>query len=257
MPAAQKRRPARAGRKPTQAAPPNTRVKNAGKAGIEGSAGVAPEANGGHVKAQRSGFGGERTSSEVNDTCASRGRDTELARTISSAGGAPGRPREYATPEELEEAVEAYFDGITRTVNVVELVDSGRRDDNGHVVYEPVQIKNDNGELIRKTEYVLPPTVTDLCLCLGITRQTWANYSHREGYRRVTERAKTRMMGYLERELLTRTKGIQGVIFNLEHNHDWKEKKGADRPMDSFDLSRMTDEELLAMAAQCVSEEET
>lgn len=215
MPAAQKRRPARAGRRPMQAAPPSARAKNAGMVGTEGRAGAAP-----------------KISSE------------------SSVGAAPGRPRAYETPEDLREAVEAYFVGISRTVDAVELVDSGKKDGDGHVIYERVPIKNDLGEVIRVTEFVLPPTVTDLCLFLGITRQTWANYAGRDGYRAVVERAKAKMTGYLERELLTRKKGLQGVIFNLTHNHDWKDRREEPKPIDSFDLSQMTDEQLWAMVAQ-------
>lgn len=171
----------------------------------------------------------------------------EGAQRRESGCGTSGRPRTYETPEELEEAVEAYFFSISRTVDAVELVDSGRRDDHGHVIYEPVKIWNDGGEVIRKTEYILPPSVTDLCLHLGITRQTWVNYGRRAEFRDITDRTKARVKSYLVRESLTRTKGLQGVLFNLQNNFDEDEREQR-REVSAFDLSQMTDEELMALA---------
>ena len=164
-----------------------------------------------------------------------------------NAGGVPGRPRTYETSEELEQAVEAYFTGISRTVDASELVDSGRKDSDGHVIYDRVPIKNDRGEVIRYTEFVLPPSLTDLCLHLEITRQTWINYRSREEFRPLIDRTKARLKGYLVRESLTRTKGLQGVLFNLQNNFG-EEEKEVRRSADGFDLSQMTDEELLSYA---------
>lgn len=180
-----KRRPAAAGKRPARSAAAKNGAEALGKAGREGSAGA-------------------RVTTEKN---------------------APGRPRAYGTAEELAEAVTDYFESISRTVDAVEMVDSGRRDDSGHVICEPVKITNDAGEVIRRKEFVIPPSVTDLCLQLGITRQTWANYAASEECAPVVEWAKAQMQGYLERELLTRTKGLQGVIFNLQNNYDWKERR--------------------------------
>lgn len=244
MPAARKRRPVKAGRRPGYALPPRHGSKT-GTAAKEGGAGVNTHRQkndmGALPEPSASGSGGERRRSEVTDfSPEAEMRDAKLVPTT------PGRPRVYETPEELQEAVEAYFDSISRTVDAVELVDSGRRDSSGHVVYEPVKICNDDGEIIRKVEFILPPTVTDLCLYLGITRQTWVNYANREGYRQVTDWAKARVESYLRRESLTRTKGLQGVIFNLEQNFKHEEKK-EHRPLEALDLSSMTDEELLAM----------
>lgn len=165
------------------------------------------------------------------------------------ATGAPGRPRAYETAEELSEAVEAYFIGISRTADAVEMVDSGRKDGDGHVIYERVQIKNDLGEPIRYTEFVLPPSLTDLCLHLGITRQTWLNYRRREDLRPVVDRTKARVKSYLVRESLTRTKGLQGVLFNLQNNFGDDEREER-REVSEFDLSQMTDEELWELASQ-------
>ena len=69
-----------------------------------------------------------------------------------------GRPRKY-TRIGLEKAVQRYFDSISREVTVTEKVDSGERDDKGHVIWEQVPIINKLGEEIRVTEFAVPPTV--------------------------------------------------------------------------------------------------
>ena len=240
MPAVQKRRPARPGR----AAPSHGRPKRSpqepnevglvGKGGARERAQFSPEA-----KTERRGL--------CDDVGTAAKKGDAGAQAAGQRGGAPGRPRVYETPEELLEAVEAYFGGISRTVDVTEMVDTGERDSDGHKVFEPKVVLNDDGEVIQVTEFLVPPSITDLCLELGITKQTWVNYRNREGYRQIAEWAKTRVESYLRRESLTRTKGLQGVIFNLEQNFKDEEKKG-NRPVDGLDLSAMTDEELLALA---------
>ncbi len=127
--------------------------------------------------------------------------------------GAVGRPRKYASPAALRKAVERYFASISRTVTV--------RDENGFPAL------NDAGDQVMRQEYVVPPSMSALMLHLGISKKTWCNYarSENEEYVWVCDRAKARIEAYLEEQLLTRKKGIQGVIFNLSSNFAWKEKR--------------------------------
>lgn len=123
-----------------------------------------------------------------------------------------GRPKKYAA-KSFERAVERYFNSIRRTVPA--------RDEGGTV------LKNDLGEELMVTQYVVPPTVTGLCLALGIDRGTWQNYA--DGGKNpemaaVCRGAKLRMEAYLEEELLTRNK-VDGIKFNLENNYGWKRKQ--------------------------------
>lgn len=37
--------------------------------------------------------------------------------------------------------------------------------------------------------------------------------------------ARARIEAYLEQELLTREKGLQGIIFNLQNNYGWRQKQ--------------------------------
>ena len=75
---------------------------------------------------------------------------------------AAGRPKKY-TKKGLREAIERYFRSISRTIPA--------RDDTGGI------IRNDDGEEIKVVQFVVPPSVTGMCLYLGIDRSTWQNYA--------------------------------------------------------------------------------
>lgn len=137
-----------------------------------------------------------------------------------------GRPRKY-TPRTLEKAVEAYFDGITREVGLTEKEDTGKKDADGHKIFENKPVINKRGEQVMVTEYLVPPTVGGLCERLGIHRSTWAEYCdeqlHPEFYD-TTTRARGRMREYLEQQLLTR-KDVKGIIFSLQNNYGYTERR--------------------------------
>lgn len=140
-----------------------------------------------------------------------------------------GRPKKY-TKRTLEKAVEAYFDGITREVAMTEKVDTGRKDADGHKIFENVPVINKRGEQVKITEYLVPPTVGGLCEYLGIHRSTWAEYcdenAHPE-FSDTTTRTRGRMREYLEQQLLTR-KDVKGVIFSLQNNYGYTERREVD-----------------------------
>ena len=125
-----------------------------------------------------------------------------------------GRPRKFKTRKALSEAVEDYFASICCTVTV--------HNDIGDVVV------NDLGDPIRVKKYVVAPSISGLCLRLGIDRSTWENYSdpklHPE-FQEVTRSARQRIEAWLEEELITREKNVRGIIFNLQNNFNWREKK--------------------------------
>ena len=136
------------------------------------------------------------------------------------------RPKKY-TKKTLAEAVERYFDGITRIVTVKERKETGQRDEKGHVIYEYVSVINKLGEEATVEEFIVPPTVGELCRALGIHRSTWAEYcdpdKHPE-FSDTTMRARGRLRAYLEQQLLQR-KDVKGIIFDLQNNHGYTEKR--------------------------------
>ena len=83
------------------------------------------------------------------------------------------RQKKY-TAATLGKACERYFAAITRRVKVTEMVDSGKRDDKGHVILIPVPVKNTLGEEVEVTEYIIPPSMHELCAFLRIDRATWS-----------------------------------------------------------------------------------
>ena len=132
---------------------------------------------------------------------------------------ASGRPKKY-TAKTLRKAAARYFRSISRTVPA--------RDDTGGI------IRNDDGEEIRVVQYIVPPSITELCIYLDIDRSTWQNYADEQGEPEraaVCREVRARIEAYLERELLTREKSVQGIIFNLQNNYGWKQKTevGLDR----------------------------
>lgn len=136
------------------------------------------------------------------------------------------RPKKY-NKKTLTEAVDRYFASITRVLPLTEKVDTGRRDADGHKVYEDRPVMNSLEEQATVEEYIVPPTVGALCMALGIHRCTWAEYcdhdEHPE-FKDITTKAKERMRTYLEQQLLTR-KDVKGVIFDLQNNHGYTEKR--------------------------------
>lgn len=140
-----------------------------------------------------------------------------------------GRPKKY-TKKALAEAVDRYFASITRVIPLTEKYDTGRRDADGHKVYEERPVLNSLGEQATVEEYIVPPTVGALCMALGIHRSTWADYcdpaEHPE-FKDITVAARERLRTYLEQQLLVR-KDVRGVIFDLQNNHGYTEKRQVD-----------------------------
>lgn len=122
------------------------------------------------------------------------------------------RPLKYKTVEELQAAIDAYFEDCQGHPLV---------DDKGNAVTDkygaPVIIG------------AHPPTVTGLALALGFTgRQALLNYQGRKQFMDTITRAKARCEEYAESRLFDRD-GARGAQFSLEHNFRWldQDKDGA------------------------------
>lgn len=138
-----------------------------------------------------------------------------------------GRPRKY-TAKRLREAVEEYFDSISRIAPVLVPEPTGKKDRFGHDEVQMVPAVNRLGQQMNQIEYLIPPSVGGLCEYLGICRDTWAEYCdpnvHPE-FSDTTTRARGRMQAWNEQQLLTRSgRDVKGIIFNLENNYGYREK---------------------------------
>ncbi len=140
------------------------------------------------------------------------------------------------TPEKLDKAVKKYFRSISRCITLTEKKpvilgqdEDGnpvyKEDEMGHIVYTLAPIVNSLGKEMKVLEYIIPPSVGDLAIFLGIHRSTWDRYCQCEEFCDTTTHARGLMHAYLERESLTRSgKDLKGILFNLENNYGYKEK---------------------------------
>lgn len=155
------------------------------------------------------------------------------------------RQKKYKTATALKKAVDAYFNSISHTEYVI------RADEDGN----PRRVKSDNGLFLSKREFYIPPSISALCLYLGISRQTWSSYSDAENspeFADVCEYARLIIEAYLEEQLLCRRKGVQGIIFNLKNNYGWSEKADIsvdENPVVKNELDGMSLEDKLALIA--------
>lgn len=122
-----------------------------------------------------------------------------------------------------------YFKSITRRAVVKEMVPTGEQDSRGRDICESRPVINSLGKEVEFTEYVLPPSVAELCEALGIHRSTWANYCNRQlhpEFADITGEVRERIKAWNERELLTRPgKDLRGIIFNLQANYGYGGEK--------------------------------
>lgn len=139
-----------------------------------------------------------------------------------------GRHKAYSTPGALRRGVQQYFDSIRVLRKVTERVPTGELTAKGRPVFETREVLDLRGEVIVEPVWIRPPTVSGLCLALGISRMTWDSYGRAEENPElapVVAEARAVLEAYLEEELLKREKGVQGVIFNLQNNYGWREKR--------------------------------
>ena len=153
-----------------------------------------------------------------------------------------GRFRKYKTAADFEAAVNAYFRGITyiRDVRCPDVWANG-----AWVKGDP--IIGLDGEPLRTTEYIYPPSMVDLENYLEISRETMSNYRKRAGYKDIIEYAEKRIKAYKLRLLDDPgNKNSRGLIFDLENNHGMKERREDTVHQTTADISdALTPEEKL------------
>ena len=161
------------------------------------------------------------------------------------------RERKFKTSKALRTAAEEYFDSISRTVEVTEMVPTGEMDSKGHAVLEPKKVMNDRGEVIRTREFLVPPTVVGLCLYLGVHRATWARWCDHQEHpelEEATEWVSAVLRAWNEEQLLTRgDKGVKGIMFNLQNNYGYAQKVEVEAGPQTRAAQSLTTQEKLAL----------
>jgi len=181
----------------------------------------------------------------------------------------PGRPKKYE-PAGFQRACEAYFNSICyrkpkmRAVPVFDDEGFPLLDDFGHQKIKFEQVITADKKPAFETVWIEPPSLTGLCLYLGIDRATFSRYGtydpehpeESEKFCNTVTRARGRVEAYLESRLEDKS-AARGAIFNLQQNFGWKERKevelgaGAQRAVAS---ASMTMEEKLALLKEIGAE---
>ena len=146
-------------------------------------------------------------------------------------------PRKY-TVKKFAQAVEKYFRSR------MTLRETGEEDLDGHE--------------ITYVDFAIPPSESDLCIELGMTRETFRQYARTEGYAEVCERAKTLIESWLARELNSRDK-VEGIKFNLSCNYGWSpaersEVELGDKTRETISAAAVPMEEKLALISSVFGE---
>lgn len=147
-----------------------------------------------------------------------------------------GRPLKFASVEELEQKIAAYFDSCSEEV-WVEI-----EDEEGNSTWNPI-LDRHGAIKVRQTK---PYTVAGLASFLGCDRRTLINYGEREEFFPTIKAAKVKIEAYVE-ELLLSGVPAAGPIFNLKNNYDWNDKQdvslNGSMHNTTQDLSSLTPEE--------------
>lgn len=127
------------------------------------------------------------------------------------------------TAQTLRKKLERYFDGISYMQPLMQDIWTGRLDGYGHKIYDEQPIINQACEEIQVLRWAELPSLTAICLMLGVNRSTWARWAADEQLGPVVEWARATVEHAWEGRLAG--KATQGVIFNLTHNFGWTERK--------------------------------
>lgn len=112
------------------------------------------------------------------------------------------RPLKYQTVAQLQEAVDEYFtfcDNKTKEIHSEKLGDM--------IVPDPE-----------------PYTMSGLACALGMSRMALLNYSKRDEYSEVIEKAKSRIEADIERRMNNKDTFTPGLIFNAKNNFGWRDR---------------------------------
>lgn len=136
------------------------------------------------------------------------------------------RPKKYSTVAALKKAVDSYFASISYQQKVIiarrELLPNQQT---GEITVQevPEELLDGNGKNVMETVWLEEPSKAGLCLHLGISRDTWAEYAKCEELKPVTDYVDSVMLKHLS-ELLNTKNSVQGIIFNLKANYGWTDR---------------------------------
>lgn len=117
---------------------------------------------------------------------------------------AGGRPPLYDSVEELDKAIQKYFDDCKKDKR--------------------------------------PYTMSGLAYALGMDRTSLIRYGKDERFYNSVKRAKEFVEQSLEEKLISTAGVATGIIFNLKNNYDWKDKQDIDANVNTDIKVTLTDD---------------
>ena len=156
-----------------------------------------------------------------------------------------GRKKAYRSAAALRTGIDAYFARISYREPVIVMTPTGEVDDQGHVRMVRQMLRDGadgTGKPVTATHWIEPPGLAGLCLSLGISKETWRQYSKDERLGPETERARLELERYWQGRL--DGKGAHGAKFVLVNNFGWSDA-WADKVENTSKVVDMTMEEYL------------
>lgn len=148
-----------------------------------------------------------------------------------------GRPLLFESVEELQAAIQSYFDICAphpEEVTVYEyhkkLEDYETYNKKGEKVIKQREVDDTSREPYKTTKWVISqpttPTITGLAVHLKTSRETLINYQERPEFFDTIKEAKDIIES--EWEKMLQGSNVTGVIFNLKNNYKWQDKMEQD-----------------------------
>ena len=134
-----------------------------------------------------------------------------------------GRPLAFETVEELDKAIQTYFDSCFNTYWEDEKV----RDSAGNFKYIKAEIGNGVEQEIRHVrvkKIIKYPAVSALAYALGIDRRTLLNYENKDEFFPTIEKAKRFIESMVEEGFLNGGINSSAGQFTLKNNWNWKDE---------------------------------
>ena len=125
--------------------------------------------------------------------------------------------RKFENAEALEAAIDKYFNSISAEETATRMAQDGF-DDKGKPIYIPVEVKNRNGEPLKRIVWYTVPSIGGLCASLGITPKTLGEYASKgEKYARAVQKARYTVYAYLEEARSNpETRNVKGVSLAMD-----------------------------------------
>ena len=125
--------------------------------------------------------------------------------------------RKFDNAEEFESAIDKYFNSISAEETATRMVQDGF-DDKGKPIYIPVEVKNRNGEPLKRIVWYTVPSMGGLCVALGISPKTLGEYASKgEKYSNAVLKARYTVYAYLEEARSNPdTRNVKGVSLAMD-----------------------------------------